>query len=176
MVDRLIATPDQALKIWQSMTAPSTRRVATKLRQAGFSVSHMRVARWRRRGWVSQVPQPHPLTMARSSLDDAVPLLTGDPSTTAEGLARDKAEQWKELDQLSDRELLRQAIRELAIVLILASRALRNEISSLLPAHKFLEFTLLIKALAVCCKTACEGLLQATKMPGSSTPESDQAS
>jgi hypothetical protein len=40
--------------------------------------------------------------MTRSSLDDAVPLLTGDPATTAEGLARDKAEQWKELDKLSD--------------------------------------------------------------------------
>jgi hypothetical protein len=108
MVERFAATPDQAMKIWKSMTAPSTRRVATRLRQAG-SVSHMRVARWRHRGWLSRVPQPHPLSMARSSLDDAVPLLTGDPSTTAEGLARDKAEQWKELDQLSDRELLRQS-------------------------------------------------------------------
>jgi hypothetical protein len=46
MVERFAATPDQALKIWQRMTAPSARRVATKLRQAGFSVSHMRVARW----------------------------------------------------------------------------------------------------------------------------------
>jgi hypothetical protein len=36
MVQRLTATPDQALKVWQSMTAPSTRRVATKLRQAGL--------------------------------------------------------------------------------------------------------------------------------------------
>jgi hypothetical protein len=78
MVERFTATSDQALKVWQSMTAPSTRRVATKLSQAGFSVSHMRVARWRRGGWLSQVPQPHPLTRARSSLDDAVPLLTGD--------------------------------------------------------------------------------------------------
>jgi hypothetical protein len=175
MVERLTATPDQALKVWQSMTAPSTRRVATKLRQAGFSVSHMRVARWRRRGWFSQVPQRHPLTRARSSLDDAVPLLTGDPGTTAEAVGKSNAKDWEELNQLSDRELLGEATRELLIITILASRALQNQISSLMRPQKFLELTNLIKALSVCFKTVCEVWLQVMRMPASSTPRSDQS-
>jgi len=176
MVERFTATPDQALKIWQSMTAPSTRRVATKLRQAGYSVSHMRVARWRRGGWFSQIPQPHPLTRARSFLDDAVPLLTGDPGTTAETVGKSKPKDWEELNQLSDRELLRKCARELAIVGILVSRELRNQISSLMPPQKFLELTFLAKALSVCYKTACEVLLQAIKMPASSPPQSKRDS
>jgi len=36
-----------AKQVWQSMANPSTRRVATKLRQAGASISHATVARWR---------------------------------------------------------------------------------------------------------------------------------
>ena len=173
MVERFTATPDQALKIWQSMTAPSTRRVATKLRQAGYSVSHMRVARWRRRGWFSRVPQPHPLTRARSLLDDAVPLLTGDPGTTAETVGKNKPKDWEELNQLSDRELLRQAARELAIMSILASRALRDQIHSVMSPQKFLELTTFAKASSLCLKTVCEVLLHAIKMPASSTPESN---
>jgi hypothetical protein len=170
MVERFTATPDQALKVWQSMTAPSTRRVATKLRQAGFSVSHMRVARWRRRGWFSQVPQRHPLTRARSSLDDAAPLLTGDPSSTAQAVGKSNQKDWEELKQLSHSELLEEAARELAIISILASRALQVQISSLMRPQKFLELTNLVKAISVCFKTVCEVLLQATKMPGSPTP------
>jgi hypothetical protein len=38
-----LPTPNPALarKIWDSMARPSTRRVATKLRQAGIPVSHL---------------------------------------------------------------------------------------------------------------------------------------
>jgi hypothetical protein len=66
MVQRLTPTPAQALAVWQSMRSPSARRVATKLRQAGFSASHMRVARWRQRGWFARVPQGHPLEVAKA--------------------------------------------------------------------------------------------------------------
>ena len=124
----------------------------------------------------SQIPQPHPLTRARSFLDDAVPLLTGDPGTTAETVGKSKPKDWEELNQLSDRELLRKCARELAIVGILVSRELRNQISSLMPPQKFLELTFLAKALSVCYKTACEVLLQAIKMPASSPPQSKRDS
>src|ERR1700694_3432607 len=77
-------TPALARKIWESMAKPSTRRVATRLRQAGFSISHMRVARWRNRGWRPASREDHPLEVARAALNDAVPLLTSDPTTTAE--------------------------------------------------------------------------------------------
>jgi hypothetical protein len=73
-------------------------------------------------------------------------------------------------DQLSDRELLGEAARELLIITILASRALQNQISSLMRPQKFLELTNLIKALSVCFKTVCEVWLQVMKMPASSTP------
>jgi hypothetical protein len=67
----------------------------------------------------------------------------------------DKLEEvnWDELKQLSDRELLGEAARELLMITILASRALQNQISSLMRPQKFLEVTNLIKALSVCFKT-----------------------
>ena len=71
------ATADLAHKIWRSMRDPSTRCVATKLRQAGYLVSHMRVARWQQRGWTG-VTRQHPLDLAeelrRTSFRDARPV------------------------------------------------------------------------------------------------------
>jgi hypothetical protein len=82
-IDLPIPTPAKARKIWESMANPSTRRVATRLRQAGLSVSHMQVARWRNQGWRPVAQKDHPLEAARKSLDDAMPLLTGNPNATA---------------------------------------------------------------------------------------------
>src|SRR5260221_14564199 len=96
------------------MARPSTRRVAKKLRQAGAPVSHQTVARWRRRGWRPLEREQHPLEAAREQLDDAVPLLTGDPMTVADDLVRASAER-PELEKLPDAELLRRAARALAV-------------------------------------------------------------
>jgi hypothetical protein len=85
-------------------------RVATKLRQSGISISHMTVARWRSRGWRPLEREQHPLERAREQLDDAKPLLTGDPLTTAKVLVEESAER-DELVRLTDRELLRRAAR-----------------------------------------------------------------
>src|SRR6266446_2862297 len=84
MGDLPAPNPALARKVWDSMTRPSTRRVATKLRQSGASISHMTVARWRNRGWRPLEREQHPLEATREQLDDAVPLLTGDPTTVAE--------------------------------------------------------------------------------------------
>src|SRR3954466_9217705 len=115
------ATPDLARRVWGTMRNPSTRRVATKLRQAGHSVSHMSVARWQRRGWIGARRQ-HPLELAEELLDDALPLLTGDVNTTTRQYAKATAGEQETLRQLSDRELLRKVAREVLILSILVSR------------------------------------------------------
>jgi hypothetical protein len=95
-------TPALAKEVWESMPNPSTRRVARKLRQSGAGVSHMTVARWRSRNWrpLEQKPR-HPLEIARDHLDDAVPLLTSDPMTTARVVVEQSTERDK-LDKLTD--------------------------------------------------------------------------
>src|SRR5260221_12493023 len=87
------------------MARPSTRRVAKKLRQAGAPVSHMTVARWRRRGWRPLEREQHPLEVAREQLDDAGPLLTRDPTTVAEDPVKGSGHRG-ELEKLPERRLL----------------------------------------------------------------------
>ena len=77
-----LADPTLAKQVWDSMHNASTRRVARKLRQAGASIRHMTVARWRNQGWRPlDGGQQHPLEVALASLDDAVPVLSADPLT-----------------------------------------------------------------------------------------------
>ena len=111
--------PALAKEIWQSMPNPSTRRVARKLRQAGAKISHMTVSRWRSQRWRPlEREQQHPLEFARELLDDAAPLLTGDPMTPAKGLIEESAER-EALEQLSDADLERRVARQVAISLLM---------------------------------------------------------
>ena len=50
MANLPLTDPTLAKQVWDSMPNASTRRVARKLRQAGASISHMTVARWRNQG------------------------------------------------------------------------------------------------------------------------------
>jgi hypothetical protein len=63
-------------------------------------------------------PPQDPLDAARASLDDAVPVLTGDPMTTKD-FVQENAER-ESLEQLSDGELLRKAAREVLIAVCVA--------------------------------------------------------
>jgi hypothetical protein len=94
-------SPALARAVWEGMALPSTRRVARKFRQAGRAVSHETVRRWRANGWCPLASEQHPLDVARAVLDDAIPVLTCDPLTTAESFvgASNRAEA---LDHLSD--------------------------------------------------------------------------
>src|SRR5260221_1613268 len=96
-----VPNPALARKVWENLTHRCTRRVATKLRQSGVSISHMTVARWRSRGWRPLEREQHPLDVAREQLDDAVPLLTGEPMTTAKAFVEGSAER-EELEKLPD--------------------------------------------------------------------------
>src|SRR5436190_2737379 len=65
MANLPLTDPTLAKQVWESMPNASTRRVARKLRQAGASISHMTVARWRNQGWRPlDGEQQHPLEVA----------------------------------------------------------------------------------------------------------------
>jgi hypothetical protein len=75
-------TPTLARKVWEQMAHPSVRWVAWKLRQSGRPVSHETINRWR-----SEVASSRTRAASHrawAALDDAVPVLTSDPFTTAE--------------------------------------------------------------------------------------------
>ena len=80
-------TPAIAKAVWQAQQRPSARRVARALNQAGHSIHYTTINRWRAQGW-REIKGEHPLHAARAALDSAVPILTGDPSTTAEDVIK----------------------------------------------------------------------------------------
>src|SRR5260370_31606114 len=124
------ATPDLAKAVWACQQSPSARSVARALTQSGRPVHFTTVNRWRGREW-RDAKGRHPLDEARAALESALPLLTGDPTSTIEGLVHRSPER-EELDELSDGELLRRAARELATaVYVVAHTMLRQEAEAL---------------------------------------------
>ena len=71
------------------------------------------VNRWHRSVWRAD-PTEHPLEQARADLECALPLVTGDPTTTIEDLLRNSPDR-EQFEELSDAELLRKAAREVAM-------------------------------------------------------------
>jgi hypothetical protein len=119
-------TPALVRQVWDSMTNPTTRRVARKFRQAGRAVSHETVRRWRANGWRPLASEQHPLDAARAAIDDAIPVLTHDPLTTAESFVGASMMPGA-LEYLSDAELVRKASRELAIAVIAVAEAVTRQ-------------------------------------------------
>jgi hypothetical protein len=143
------------------MALPSTRRVARKFRQAGRAVSHETVRRWRANGWCPVASEQHPLDLARAALDDAIPVLTCDPLTTAESFVGASMMPGA-LDELSDAELLRKASRQLAIAIIVIADALIRQAVPLLT--RAIEVGTLLRALAKCFQAVSAGFVQAGTM------------
>jgi hypothetical protein len=145
-------TPARAKEVWQATPNASTRRVASKLRQSGARVSHMTVARWRSQGWRSLQQEPrHPLEIAREHLDDAVPLLTGNPLTTAKVLVEQSTAR-ETLDELTDGELLRRAAREVAKVVCMVSKIML--VKATLSVTRPAEIGVRVRARAQCLQAA----------------------
>jgi hypothetical protein len=152
MADLPLANPTLAKKVWESMAHPSTRRVATKLRQAGASISHMTVARWRTHGWRPLKHEPqHPLEAARACLDDAIPILTNDPMSTASNFVQGSTER-EALERLTDVELLGRAAREVEIAVCLVANAMMRQAA--IVVIKPAEVGVLMRALAECVQAA----------------------
>lgn len=144
-------SPALARAVWDGMALPSTRRVARKFSQAGRAVSHETVRRWRANGWCPLASAQHPLDLARAVLDDAVPILTADPLTTADSLVQASAER-EALEKLTDDELLRKTAREVAIAVYVVANAMiyKAEVMGTKPA----EAGFLAQALAKCFAAA----------------------
>jgi hypothetical protein len=124
------ATPDLAKAVWSRQQSPSARSVARALTQSGRQVHFTTVNRWRAHDW-RDAKGRHPFDQARADLQSALPLMTGDPTSTIDELVRSSPE-GEQLDKLSDGELLRKAARELArAVYLIAHMMLRQEAEAL---------------------------------------------
>jgi hypothetical protein len=128
--------------------------------QAGAPISHMTVARWRSRGWRPLEREQHTLEVAREQLDDAGPLLTGEPMTTAKVLVEGSAER-EELEKLPDGQLLRQAAREAATAVIVVEHAFLRQPEAIIYMPG--ELAVLFQALTACVQATSAAFVQAAK-------------
>jgi hypothetical protein len=161
MRDLPALTPALAQQVWDAMPNPSTRRVARKLRQAGTAISHETINRWRRAGWRPLERTQHPLERAREALDDALPVLTGDPLTTTTNLVAESNEHEK-LEPLSDAQHLKRAVHEIAKDTVVVATVLLQQADRALA--KPAEFGVLLQGLAACLQAVAAGFTQAQSM------------
>jgi hypothetical protein len=150
-------TAQEAQLVWKAQRKASARSVAKALNQAGRHVHFTTISRWQREAW-RPVQNEHPLERAHAALDSAIPVLTRDPTSTCDQLLASSDER-EELDRLPDRELIRRASRELAIAMIMCSRAVQRRANNLV-SHTLAEASVLVLSLAKCFKAVVTGLDQ----------------
>ena len=156
-------TPEEAKRVWVSIPNPSARRVAKALTQSGRRVHHSTIARWRAQDWRPVADTPHPLDAARQRLDMAAGVLTGDPVAGLKVLSGED-NGLQEREDLSDRELLGEASREMLIAIRLGSEALRSQLPHLMTT-KTMETATLLNALTAGLRAAVDGLEQFHYLP-----------
>jgi hypothetical protein len=156
-------TPEEAKRIWVSLPNPSARRVAKALTQSVRRVHHSTIARWRAEDWRPVAHGLHPLEAARQRLDMAAGVLTGDPVAGLKALNAENGTQ-QQLEGLSDRELLREASREMLIAIRLVSGVLPSQLPHLM-ATKTMETATLLNALNAGLRAAVDGLEQFHHLP-----------
>jgi hypothetical protein len=121
------ATPELAQRVWAGQQRPSARRVAQALRQAGYPVHFVTIARWHARNWKAEESQ-HPLEIARGRLEAVATMVTGDPETNLQDLIDDPAHKG-DFNELTDGEVLRRAAREAAIATALVWKAIKDRVT-----------------------------------------------
>jgi hypothetical protein len=82
------------------------------------------IARWRAQNWKVEAAD-HPLEIARGHIESLAPLVSGDPATNLQDLIDDPAHK-RDLNELTDGELLRKAAREIAIATAVLSKAIQK--------------------------------------------------
>jgi hypothetical protein len=148
------ATPQDAKRVWESQRQPTARSVARALSQAGQKVDAKTIVRWKARNWTSASQQRHPLETAWDMLDTAIPLLTGDPTSTVWSISR--MQQTAELlEKLTEDELYRQRTRALRTVVIVVSLELARRVKEFIP-ERFDEYTLLLKAVTLAFRASLD--------------------
>jgi len=157
-------TPEEAKRVWVSIPNPSARRVAKALTQSGRRVHHSTIARWRAQDWRPVAQALHPLEAARQALDMAAGVLTGDPLAGLRVLSDEDGSQ-QEIEGLSDRELLREASREMLVAIRLVSHVLPSQLPSLIHT-KAAETATLLNALTAGLREAARGIQRLPHLPG----------
>jgi hypothetical protein len=94
--------------------------------------------------------------IARAALDDAIPLLTGDPMSTAKAFVQEAPER-EQIEGLSDGQLLRRAARELLVAVCVIAKVIANRAASI---TKPAELGSLMRALGDCFQAAHAALGQ----------------
>jgi hypothetical protein len=122
-------------------------------------VHFVTIARWRAQNWRAKASD-HPLEIARNQLEAVAPLVTGDPETTIEDLLGDPARR-RDLDELTDAEVLRRTAREAAIATAIVARAIQDRATS---AFNPAELTPALFALAQCLHVLPSGFEQWIKL------------
>jgi hypothetical protein len=154
--------PELAKSVWKAQRRPSARKVARALSQAGHPIHFTTINRWRSQGWRG-VKGEHPIDAARANLDSAVPILTGDPSTTAEDMVKHN-EAKPELEQLSDKQLLSAVARQALVTITLIEEVFNAQLPKLLEERPA-ETAVLVGALAVLIEAATGALRQQAFTP-----------
>jgi hypothetical protein len=145
-----------ARRVWDSQRCPSSRSVARVLTQAGRPVHFTTIARWRRQGWRSQPTSEHPLTAVMRTLDLAVPLLTGDPTSKVADIL---GIEHKDDESKTNHKDMPRVIREAFVASYVLNRLLCECCPELLP-HKPAQIAVLLKALSRLTKTAANARSQ----------------
>jgi hypothetical protein len=151
-------TPAEAAAVWDSIPSPSARQVAKTLAKAGRRVHPSTIARWRAAGWRPVVHGRHPIDAAREALVAAASALTGDLPIGVEAFAR-QTERREQHGDLSDREILRRASRDL---LVLSVVLLRPEF---LVQENMVKTAVLFKTVATATQAASRALCQVHEWP-----------
>jgi len=112
-------------------------------------------------GWCTPLSE-HPLDRARAALDSAIPLLTGNATSDVADLVH-KHPEADELRQLSDRELIRRAAREIAIATIICAEVLIKRATELV-STKPKEGSVLMFALGQCLKAVVIPLIHGDQL------------
>jgi hypothetical protein len=114
-----------------------------------------------RQGWRPLDGEPrHPLEIARDHLEDALPVLTGDPMTTSTSFVQGSARPWDAWTTVGC-ELLRRAARQVLKVLCMASKIML--VKPTLAVTRPAETGLLVRALAQCLRAATAVLTETTQ-------------
>jgi hypothetical protein len=137
------------------------------VRLGGHVVSHEMVRRWRANGWRPLDREQHPLDAARAALDEAIPVLTRDPLTTAESFigASKTAEALSSLRCRTGHE------SQLAIAVIVVADAVTRHADTALTRP--IEVGTLLGSLA-CAQAVSAGFVQAETMQAAEPKSADR--
>jgi hypothetical protein len=104
-----------------------------------------------------------PLDEARAVLESALPLMTGDPTSTIESLVHRSPER-QNLEALSDGELLRKAARELAMAIYVVAHLMLRQEAEALVITRTGAVAVLVRALADAIRFTSAAFGQALSM------------